>query len=217
MEALGSYSLIDFMPMGREVYFRLFVRQNEAVWPSQLLTFALGIAALWLAWSGRGRYLGAVLGVCWGWVGATFHLGLFTELNWAALYIGWAFVAQGLLLLGLGLRGWLDAEQSPSCAGQAGFGLGIFALAIYPFIVAFGSRSWRGAELFGTAPDPTALLTLGLLLTPGRVRWPLTAIPLLWCGFSGATWFAMGWTQGLIVPAAALLFLVAAVCNTWTR
>ena len=88
---------------------------------------------------------------------------------------------------------------------------------IYPFIVAFAGRSWRGTELFGTAPDPTALLTLGLLLTTSRIRWPLAAIPVLWCGFSGATWFAMGWNQGNIVPMAALLFLVIAVRKTWVR
>jgi hypothetical protein len=73
-------------------------------------------------------------------------------------------------------------------------------------------RPWTQAEVFGMAPDPTALGTLGFALlapTPRR-RWLLLIIPLLWCAISGATLWTMGAPDALILPAAGLLALVLA-------
>ena len=114
MGELDTYSLIDFMPMESEIYFRLFVRVNETVWPVQWLTLIAGAAAIWLAWLGRGRYAGVIFGICWAWVGLIFHIRLFAELNWAASYLGWAFIGYGLLLLVAGFLGWLDHAPEPT-------------------------------------------------------------------------------------------------------
>jgi hypothetical protein len=48
------------------------------------------------------------------------------------------------------------------------------------------------AEVFGLAPDPTAIGTLGFLLL-ARGGWALTLlpIPLLWCLASGMTLLAL--------------------------
>ncbi|MDX1655814.1 MAG: DUF6064 family protein [Candidatus Competibacteraceae bacterium] len=213
MGEFDSYSLIDFMPMGPEVYFRLFVRHNQALWPAQIPGLILGLVALWSAWRGRGRILGPALGICWLWVGYTFHLKLFAELNWAASYAGWGFVLQGLLLAGWGFAGRLDGEfhRPLGAVEYTGLGLGVFALVAYPLLIPLSGRAWWAVELFGTAPDPTVILTLGLLLLPARVPWSLTVIPILWCALSGAVWWAMSWMPGLLVPALALLFLVAAI------
>src|SRR5688500_9472693 len=54
-------------------------------------------------------------------------------------------------------------------------------------------RSWTQTEVFGIAPDPTAIATLGIVLAArGRVRWELLIIPLIWCAISGATLWTMG-------------------------
>ena len=67
-----------------------------------------------------------------------------------------------------------------------------------------------GVELFGVAPDPTALVTLGLLLLlPGGVRWLLALIPLAWTVVSGSTFLAMEIPLGLLTPAAALAGVLA--------
>lgn len=58
------------------------------------------------------------------------------------------------------------------------------------------------AEIFGIAPDPTALGTLGLLvLAEGapRTRRALLVAPLLWCLLSGATLLAMGSPEAWIM------------------
>ena len=74
-------------------------------------------------------------------------------------------------------------------------------------------RPWRQAEVFGLAPDPTALATLGLLLLllPSRCsRWLLWPIPLLWCSISGMTLATMGAREAWLMPLAALLAVAIA-------
>ncbi|WP_420799541.1 DUF6064 family protein [Noviherbaspirillum sedimenti] len=69
-------------------------------------------------------------------------------------------------------------------------------------------------EMFGLAPDPTAVATLGLLLCTSRVPWLLLALPLLWCAISGATLFTMGAPDAWVAPATALLALLLTIWKT---
>lgn len=229
MDELSTYSLSDFLPFTPEVYFRLFERQNEALWPAHFLTILLGIAAVWLAWRARGRWAGIVLALCWALVGYTFHIERYANLSWAAEYFGWAFIVQGGLLLASALFGRLDTDSrvakrplsEPPFDGPqwAGWGMAIFGLAILPLVgpltnATANGREWTGIEIFGIAPDPTAIVTLGLVLCTGRSRWLLLIIPLLWCAISGATAWEMNDTTGLLTPAVAILALGAALWKT---
>jgi Family of unknown function (DUF6064) len=66
-------------------------------------------------------------------------------------------------------------------------------------------------ELFGVAPDPTAVATLGVvLLATDPIRWELLAVPVLWCAVGGATLWAMEAPDAWIMPLAAALVLVMA-------
>ena len=69
-------------------------------------------------------------------------------------------------------------------------------------------------EIFGVAPDPTVMATLGVLLTAGRrVCWELLVIPLLWCAISGAVAWTMGSPDALVMPLAALAVIVVAAAT----
>ena len=209
----STYSLIDFFPFLPEVYFRLFVRLNQNVWPAHLLTVLAGLGALWLAWRGRGRWVGVILCAGWALVGWAYHLDMYANLNWAGTYFGWAFVAQGAILLAYGLLGRLDRQPDQSLGGPGwmGLALAVFGLVIYPLLIPLTGRQWAGVEVFGIAPNPTAIATLGLVLLARRTRWLLLLIPVLWSVVAGATAWAMEWPAGLVVPACALVALVAAV------
>lgn len=221
MGELSTYSLMDFFPFGPEVYFRLFVRQNDAVWPAHILAILLGVAVIGLACRGRGRSVGLILGACWAFVGYSFHLELYANLNWAAEHFGWAFIAQGALLAGAGLLGRLDREpdaddepdadtkQGLDRAGWLGLGLAAFALAAFPLLGPLFGREWAGAQIFGVAPDPTVIATFGLLLAARRPQWLLLVVPLLWCVVSGATALAMDASASFATPAAGLIALAA--------
>jgi hypothetical protein len=69
-------------------------------------------------------------------------------------------------------------------------------------------RPWLQAELFGVAPDPTAIGTLGVLVTAQWRHWELLALPLLWCAVSGVTLWTMQSPDVLVLPAAAALALL---------
>ncbi len=76
----------------------------------------------------------------------------------------------------------------------------------------FGGRVWFGLELFGSAPDPTAVATLGLMaIVRPRFAWILVILPTLWCLTSAATLAVLGdplWPLPLL--AVLTLALVAA-------
>jgi hypothetical protein len=75
-------------------------------------------------------------------------------------------------------------------------------------------RGWASSEVFGIAPDPTAMATLGvLLLARGRLLPWLLPIAILWCLLSGLTLQTMGEPQAW-APCAALA--LAAAAWMWT-
>lgn len=214
METWLSYRPSDFLLFAPQTYYRLFELYNAAVWPAQFGALALGLVLLALLrrpGPGRSRALAALLAACWLGVALAFHARRYATINWAAVYFAWAFGAQAALLLWTGaLRGRLGFRVRDT-AGRIGLGLFLFALFLQPLAGPLFGRSWRQVELFGLAPDPTAVATLGLLLATERRRPALFAIPLLWCALTGATLWTMGAPDAWMAPAAALLAVGAAI------
>jgi hypothetical protein len=140
----------------------------------------------------------------------------YATINWAATYTVPLFAVEALLFLWIGVaRRRLIFRPRRDAAGILGTALFIFALIFYPMLAPLAERPWEQAEIFGLAPDPTVIATLGLLLLlEGRVRWALLAVPILWCLASGATLWAMGSREALILFGAALFVLLAA---TWPQ
>jgi hypothetical protein len=77
-----------------------------------------------------------------------------------------------------------------------GWLLAITGVVLYPLAGLLAGRPWSQAEVFGTAPEPTALASLGLLLAsgypPSRARRCLLAvIPTLSLLIGAATLWLM--------------------------
>lgn len=216
MGDLATYSLNDFIPFTPEVYFRLFMRLNEAVWPAHLAAALVAGLIVWSTIRGRGRTVGILLAICWGWVGWVYHFELYANLNWAGTYSGWAFVVQSVLLMAYGVAGRLDRPGEGALDGPSrmALALAVFALVIFPFFSPLNGRGWGGLRVFGIAPAPTALATLGFVLTADQTRWLLVVIPVLWCLWSGATGWVVGDPSGLIAAGAAVLALAVAAWKT---
>jgi hypothetical protein len=98
---------------------------------------------------------------------------------------------QAALLAVAGLRGGLAYGGAPRQRRIAGLAIAIIALAVQPGVALALGRppAQLGAPLL--APDPTALLTLALLLAARRAHWSLYAVPLAWCAVSTLTLAAM--------------------------
>jgi hypothetical protein len=216
MGDLATYSLNDFVPFTPEVYFRLFTRLNEAVWPAHLAAVLVAGVIVWSAVRGRGRTVGILLAICWGWVGWIYHFELYASLNWAGTYSGWAFLVQSALLVAYGVAGRLDrhGDGPPDGPSRVALALATFGLVMVPLFGPLSGRGWGGLQIFGVAPDPTALATLGFVLTAERTRWLLVVIPVVWCLWSGATGWVVGDPSGLMAAGASVLALVVAAWKT---
>jgi hypothetical protein len=212
MEEWWTYTLSDFLLFSPRTYYRMLERQNEAVWPAHFVTLGLGLGILGLLgrptpW--QSRIISTIVAAVWAWVAWSVLWQRYTTINWAATYLAWLFVIEILLLIWVGvIRERLSLRPSRDATGILGIAIFILALAFYPLLAPLSGRAWHQAEMFGIAPDPTVLATLGLLLlAKGRPRWELLVIPALWCSIAGATLWAMGSPEAPIPPLTALLVL----------
>jgi hypothetical protein len=197
MPEWSTYTLSDFLMFSPRTYWRLVELYNRDFWPLQLPLLVGGLAAFGLGTIRSAlafRWIALALSAAWLWVGWAFLWERYATINWAAKYVALAFVMQALLLAGMALRPGQPVPQP----GVAARGLGgLFAAAglVYPLLGLALGRPWVQAEVFGMAPEPTALFTLGLLLLCGQPssvtgRALVFYIPLL-CLLLGA---ATGWT-----------------------
>lgn len=210
-----SYRVGDLLMFSPEVYFRVFERFNGWLWPAQIPALLLGAGLGSAAWAGgarAGRWAGAFLGTAWLFIAWAFFARYYAEIFLAAPVFAAAFAFQGLLLIGLALAGRLPLGTAVGPAFYFGLALLGYALLIHPLVALMEGRGWSGVELFLMAPDPTAVGTLGLLLTVrGRNVFLLSLVPLLWCLVSGATYWVMGSWSGLAAAVAAALGVVVMV------
>jgi hypothetical protein len=215
-----TYRLEDFLLFSPRVYWRMFELHNEAVWPLQVPILLLGAAVLaWLIrprpWSDQA--VAAVLAAAWAWVAWSFLWNRYSLINWAASYAVAAFAIEAVLLVWIGVfRERLHFAAERSVRSVTGLTLFLYALVVHPLVPKLSGRSFRAAEIFGVAPDPTVIGTLGLLsmVSIGSAAWPLLPVPLAWCLLSWATLHTMAAPEAGI-PLAVAGLAIASGLWTW--
>jgi hypothetical protein len=216
MSEWWTYQAEDFLLFSPRVYWRMFEMHNAALWPLHVLTLAAGLIIILLIArrpKNSARWLALILAVLWIFVGWSFLWNRYATINWAAAYLAPAFAVQGVLLIAVALLDGLAFERR-GLAGWIGYFILAFALVGQPLLAPLQGRGWASSEVFGIAPDPTAIATLGLLLLGrGRFLPLLLPIPVLWCLLSGITLRTMGEPQAW-APYAALV--LAAAAWIWT-
>ena len=210
MSEWWTYTLSDFLLFSSRTYYRLFEIYNAAIWPAQLAAVAAGVAipVLFRRRTPRAsRAISALLAAAWLWVAVAFLAARYATINWAAVYFAWAFGIQAALLVWFGaVRLRLRFEQADGFGSRAGLAIFVFALLVLPLAGPILGRGWKGVQLFGVTPDPTALATIGaLLLGRGRGRGLLLVVPAIWSAMTGLTLLAMKSPEWPVLPVAALL------------
>ncbi len=221
MSEWWTYRPEDFLLFSPRAYWRLFDLQNGAFWPLHLFTLVAGLAIGLLILrrpAGHGRGIALLLALVWIFVGWSFVWNRYAEINWAMDYVAPLFALQAALLLIVGTAFGGLAFDRRGIAGSIGLLLAALGLIAYPLLPPLFGRPWPEAEIFGIAPDPTVIATLGFLLTAhGRLLPLLLPIPLLWLLLSGATLWTMGDHQAWLPLLAIILTLAAWVSRAAAR
>ena len=220
MSEWWTYTLQDFLLFSSRTYYRLYEIYNAAIWPAQVAALALALGILVLVRRGNaGRSVSAILAALWLWVAIAFHAMHYATIHTAGRHFAWAFGVEAALLAWMGaVRARISFERPADLAGRVGLGIFLFALVVEPLASPLVGRGWRAAELFGVAPDPTAVGTLGLLLLArARRRWILMIVPALWCAITGAFLLAMKAPDFWVPPLAALAAIALAVSRPRAR
>lgn len=202
-----TYRASDFLLFAPRTYYRLFALYNEAIWPAQILALFVGAAAFALLWRRRrsgGTAVVAILAVADLWIAWAYFFERYQTINWAAKYFALGFIAQAVLLGFVGPSKRKPFRRSTRVRRRIGLALFFFALVLQPLIgPLLLHRPWQEIELFGLAPDPTAVATLGalLLLLRGRALAFAMLLPLAWCAISFLTLWTMGSPDAWVMPA----------------
>lgn len=210
MSEWWTYRLTSFLLFSPRTYHRLLELYNVAIWPLQIAAVAIGIAIVALLlgrFRQRERVVAGLLAVCWAWTAWAFLYQRYAQINWVAPWFALAFALEALLLTALGVLGARIALEQPAAA-RTRIAAALVGLVVvgYPLLAPLLGRAWTTAEIFGLAPDPTAIATASALaLVRGRIRWLLLLLPLLWCALAAATLWAMKAPEAVVVAAAAAL------------
>ncbi|HEX7927252.1 MAG TPA: DUF6064 family protein [bacterium] len=212
-----TYRVADFVMFAPRTYYRLFALYNADVWPAHIMGLAAGVAIVALVLRPRvwgGRVIAALLALGWLWVAAMYLHPHYATIHWAADDFAMAFVAQALLLAWLAARGGVTVRARPTGVAWVGMATLVYAVALQPLVGPLLTRPWQQAEVFGMAPDPTVIGTLGVLMAAERAHWLLLPIPVLWCAYNAATLAVLGSPETVALAIAGALALWAATHRT---
>lgn len=199
------------LPFSTEEFFALFERYNVMIWPAQIVAYGLGGLVVWAIATGQTwswKVTALVLAAFWLWNGLVYQLAFFSTINPAAYGFAVLFIVQGLIFLRSGLRSHSVSMRIERDTGtMIAAGLLVYAMVIYSVIGILIGRGWPRAPVFGVAPCPTTIFTLGLLILARQPTSWHAAIPVVWAliGATAAALLGVHEDLGLLVAAAALV------------
>ena len=167
---------------------------NETFWPMIIITFLLGIVVVYLAARKSGsssKVISAILSFLWIWSGIVFFiiyygsmevefLGLVMPGVW---YLGGVlFLFQGVLFLIFGVvKSRLSFRLGGDWRSVVGALMIVYAMVIYPVIGFLTGYGYPKYPVFGIAPCPLTIFSLGLFQWSDR-KMPIAVVlvPFIW-------------------------------------
>lgn len=201
-------------PFTIEQFMGVFVAYNAAIWPAQLAAYAfglLGVAALWWKRPDASRLIHAILALMWLWNAIGYHYLFFARINPAATLFAGLFALQAALFVACAaIPGRVTFVARRDLRTMTGLTLIAHAILLYPILGLWAGHGWMAGPMFGVAPCPTVIFTLGLLLMArGRWRVWLSIIPIFWSLIGLAAALQLGMVEDFGLPIAALLLCLA--------
>jgi hypothetical protein len=202
------------LPFSRAQFLEVFANYNLAVWPVQIVAYALGLSmVLMLLRPARTTRLliGTGLAVMWSWTGIAYHWLHFSAINAAALVFGGLFLLQGALFSHAAAHDRLRFGSPGGVSALVGWALVLYAAIAYPLAGMWAGHRYPQLPMFGITPCPVTLFTFGLLLlTTGPVQRGLLVIPFIWSlvGASAALLLGMPQDWPLLFSGVAIPILL---------
>jgi hypothetical protein len=199
------------------------IDQLLGIFASYNRAFIVVVVGLWLASVGtlafvsrdparRSRTLSLFLGVLWLWNAGAYHALFFTRINPAAWLFAALFVVQAALFCWAASSGRIEYFSSPGWRRGIGLALVAYALA-YPFLTIAWGHSYPDTPTFGV-PCPTAILTIGVLITArGHPLLTLTIVPIVWGFIGGSAAVLLSVPADYVLLAAGMLLTVVVVAQ----
>lgn len=206
------------LPFTQDAFFALFGEYNASVWPLALLFYVLAAVCVALMFRpGRSAtlFVSTTLAAMWAVNGVGYHWMFFREINPAAAIFAALFLAQAALLIVLPVRSpAFRFAASADARSAAGLLLILFAMVLYPLWRRLAGHGWPEMPVFGVAPCPTTIFTIGILLTGTWqvARW-LLIVPGLWAAIGGCAAILLAVPQDYALLAALALLLLFAVAR----
>jgi Family of unknown function (DUF6064) len=183
LTTIVMYVLLIVHPVAHEplaAFLARFARGNAAIWPMQLVWYAIAVAIVGLALWPRRRasQLACVLAAAYlAWVGIAYFGVLNSGAHLAWLFAA-AFTLEALLFLVAGLvRRDLVFAPHWNLASVLGALFMCYALVAFPLIGLLSGMPLRSLPVIGFAPCPTAIFAFGLLLW-ARPPAPIYLLPI---------------------------------------
>lgn len=148
-------------------------------------------------------------------MGIGYHWAFFSSVNPAAYLFGGLFLVAALIFLVEGVaRNRISFKTPKGVRGWLAVSLFAYSLVAYPILGLVKTHPYPETPLFGVAPCPTTIFTLGLLLLASHPRPLLLGIvPLLWSVIGGSAAFLLHVPQDLGLLVTALAWLAAWLCQ----
>ncbi len=199
-------------------FYAMFTTYNEAVWPMPIVMYVLAIVAFVFSLQkkqGINAVVLYILSFFWLWNGIVFSLLYFSRFSPMFYLTALLFIFQALVLFlngsGLALKPRISFRLRNSLITWVGMIFIIYALIIYPIIGWATGHSYPEGPIFGIAPCPSAIFTVGmLLLVEKKIPKLLLIVPVVWgvAGFIPVLIYEVYADIGLIISGVAALILV---------
>jgi hypothetical protein len=210
--------------MNNAEFFVIIVQYNTLLWPVTILTIILGLVAGFFAFKKTNysdQLISLILAFLWLWVGIVFGLvffGSWTADAFGVLFPGFGyfyavlFSLQGLILLYFVVyRKTVSFKYATNISSIIGLILILYALVFYVIVGFATGYPYPFYPIFGTAPCPVAIFTIGLFSLAGKRISPLILIlPTMYgiMGFIPVLAFGIYADIGLILAGLFGLFLI---------
>lgn len=194
-------------------FFTVFAEYNAAIWPLQIIAYGLGLLAVIALWRKGPRVDKAILSalaILWAVNGIGYHCLFFAEINPIATVFGAVFVLQAVLFATSALfPNDLRFQVRRDLRTALGISSIVYALLVYGLLGILTGHGLMAGPLFGVAPCPTTIFTIGMLVL-ARGKWVLwlSIVPMLWSFVGLAAALQLGMAEDLGLPAAGLILAI---------